>query len=482
MVLGISVLLLGVLLSGIFQYNMLGSMRNIGRGLSNGFPFAIQQLAREYDVFSIHLDYMQLALERQHADGDGTNMPSPLLQAATYNARLALDIMIARVRTLNEGAFPGFEQESSEKIRVLLRQVTALVEDMDRAFDQPVLTMPRDGSFAAIGSELYRTIGRLRIYLDRERRRNDEEAQENFNRMTALIIEIGLVAVLPSLVMIILLARQNQRLKEKKEQLQRMQQELESSLSRTTAILDSRNSLLANVSHEMRTPLNAIMGFSEIISRQFFGVIGNERYIAYARDIHDSSRSLLELVDDLLLLRSIEAGSHVVEMTDVRVAAIVERVHKSVAGLAAARSITLDVAQSEALSVQADERALRQILTNLVENAVKYSFEGGTVTLAVRREGKKVRFVILDEGPGIAADQIPGLFQPFQRGDNPMVRQAKGAGLGLAIVKALISAMGSSVHLAALEPRGLRVYFDLPEARRDYERGRAAGVAEASPA
>jgi len=482
MMLGITVLLLGTVISGIFQYNMLHAMRNIGRGLSNGFPFAIQQLSREYDVFSIHLDYLRLALEHQREDGLRTEIPLPLVDVARSKARLMLDIVIARVRTLNEGALPDFDKDAAEKIKAQLRQVAALVDKLDRDFDQPVREISSDGSIAVIGSELYTAIGRLRVYLDRERRRTDEAAHEEFDRMTAFIIEIGLVAILPSLAMIMLLARQNRHLAEKKELLQRMQQDLETSLRQTTAILESRNSLLANVSHEMRTPLNAIMGFSEIISRQFFGLIGNERYIAYARDIHDSSRSLLELVDDLLLLRGIEAGAHVVEMTEVNVAEIVDRVHKSVAGLAAARSIILDVVQSEVLTVRADGRALRQILINLVENAVKYSYEGGTVTLAVRREGKNVRFIILDEGPGIAEDQIPGLFQPFQRGDNPMVRQAKGAGLGLAIVKALISAMHSTVHFASMEPTGLRVYFDLPDVRADTEPRRADSVADASPA
>ena len=226
-----------------------------------------------------------------------------------------------------------------------------------------------------------------------------------------------------------------------------------------------KSQFLANVSHELRTPLNAIIGFSEILEQQMFGPIGNERYRGYAADILDSGRYLLSIVQDLLDLSAFEAGRFAAEPTErIDVKAVVESVLRLVADQAAQASIRLASELPERdVAIFGNQRLLRQILVNLVSNALKFTPPEGTVSIAVaEQEGGGVALSVRDDGAGMPPEVVELATRPFWRGNDPFLRNHAGTGLGLALVKSFAAAQGASLHIESAPGEGTRVVVAFP--------------------
>jgi len=208
----------------------------------------------------------------------------------------------------------------------------------------------------------------------------------------------------------------------------------------------AKSDFLANMSHELRTPLNAIIGYSEAIMARLFGPIA-ARYSEYARDINASGQHLLHVIGDLLDLAKIEAGhiEIVEEKLDLRALAdellhlMRERAER------ASLAVTLDVRAAETALI-GDDRAIRQILLNLVSNAIKFTTEGGSVsaTIADHASGG-LELVVADTGIGMAAQDIPKALEPFGQISGPMSRRHQGTGLGLPLVRSF-----ADLHQAAM--------------------------------
>jgi signal transduction histidine kinase len=229
----------------------------------------------------------------------------------------------------------------------------------------------------------------------------------------------------------------------------------DSRLSRKSAELDrarqtaesanmAKSQFLANVSHELRTPLNAIIGFSTMLHEQQFGPLGNQKYVEYAHDIHDSGRHLLDVINDILDLTKAEAGKLSVTYASLNITKIIDKALRIVAGQAHQRKIDIYTDIPDKLpKIIADPVRLVQILLNLLSNAIKFTNEGGKAVVRVRAESARqgVHYFTLtveDNGIGMSDAQIRKAFSTFNQADSGLNRKYDGAGLGLALTKRLV--------------------------------------------
>jgi two-component system, cell cycle sensor histidine kinase PleC len=224
----------------------------------------------------------------------------------------------------------------------------------------------------------------------------------------------------------------------------------------------AKSEFLANMSHELRTPLNAIIGFSEIMESGLFGPLGSDKYVGYARDIRSSGQYLLSMVDDILGMSEIEAGRVLIRKEHVEIANTMQRVLLGVADAAGRKGLTLSHDLGDTRHVHADEKALLQILTNLVQNAVKFTPDGGTVLLKARSAPDGMRFIIADNGIGIPPDALGRLGRPFAQVEDELTRCHGGSGLGLAIARALTEMHGGSLRIRSEQGQGTIVMVTLP--------------------
>lgn len=222
-----------------------------------------------------------------------------------------------------------------------------------------------------------------------------------------------------------------------------------------------RRDFVANVSHELRTPVAAIRGAAETLL--LGGAQKAETAFEFATMIDRHAERLHRLVEDLLELSRIEARELRIDPAPLELRAEAERARELLSLAAQARRTKVRVEVGE-LRVLADRAALEHVLTNLLENAIKYSPEASVVTVRAERRGETVRTLVEDDGPGIEARHLPRLFERFYRVDAGRSRQVGGTGLGLAIVKHLAEAMGGAVGVESTVGRGSRFWIDLPAA------------------
>ena len=225
----------------------------------------------------------------------------------------------------------------------------------------------------------------------------------------------------------------------------------------------SKSEFLANMSHELRTPLNAIIGFSEVMEQQFFGPVGNDKYVDYARDIHRSGQYLLDVISDILDMSKIEAGRVSLEYAEENIGDIVDDALRIVTPRAEEDNVQLVNKVPQSLTLTADKRALKQVLINLTTNAVKFTPEGGKVTISVGQIGGKIKITIADTGIGIPKDHIDKIGRPFEQVENQLTKTKGGSGLGLAISRSLIELHGGQMKIVSREGKGTTVTVMLPK-------------------
>jgi two-component system, cell cycle sensor histidine kinase PleC len=224
----------------------------------------------------------------------------------------------------------------------------------------------------------------------------------------------------------------------------------------------SKSEFLANMSHELRTPLNAIIGFSEVMVQQFFGAMGSDKYVDYARDIHKSGQYLLDVISDILDMSKIEAGRLQLEIKPSSIPAIIEESLRIVVPRAQEGKVDILLKVPKLLDLEADKRALKQVFINLLANAVKFTPEGGRVSLTAKRKDQMIVVVIADSGIGIPASDLEKLGRPFEQVENQFTKTKSGSGLGLAISKSLVELHGGSLTVDSEERKGTTVTVLLP--------------------
>jgi signal transduction histidine kinase len=236
-----------------------------------------------------------------------------------------------------------------------------------------------------------------------------------------------------------------------------------------------KSEFIANVSYELRTPLNTIIGFSEILKNEYFGKL-NERQKEYGEGILEASQSLLLLINDIIDLATIEAGYMALELETVDVQAMLVSVLSLTRERIRDHNLKLKFDCPPTIgTIYADQRRLRQAVFNLISNSIKFTPGGGTITVSARREDGAVLLSIADTGIGVPKEEQERVFEKFVRGQPPQIRQP-GAGLGLSLVKSFIELHGGRVVMHSTPNVGTEVICSIPTQAAEV-RAAAAGRA-----
>jgi signal transduction histidine kinase len=235
----------------------------------------------------------------------------------------------------------------------------------------------------------------------------------------------------------------------------------------------AKSEFLAMVSHELKTPLNAIIGFSDILSNQTLGPIGKPQYLEYAADIRDSGHYLLKIINDILDLSRIESGNLTLIEEEVDLVSVVQSAVRLIRPRAEVAGLIVETAFAGSLvCISADARAMKQILVNLLSNAVKFTPKGGQVSVTVAIEAGCPTITVVDTGIGIPAKDLSRVCEPFVQVDTSLARRFEGTGLGLTLTKRLVELHGGELILRSTVGRGTTIIIRLPEERRVDRRGR----------
>ena len=250
----------------------------------------------------------------------------------------------------------------------------------------------------------------------------------------------------------------------------------ENLVAKETAEASSRvkSQFLANMSHELRTPLNAIIGFSDLLQNQMFGPL-QKQYRDYATIINESGNHLLNLVSDILDIAKIEAGKFVLDFQNVDLTESVAYCVRLVKKRADEHNIKLvTLLPAQGLIFTADQRAFRQILLNLLGNAIKFSRPGDEVEVSARFTAERLAVTVRDHGIGMSESLLARIGRPFEQAINDPVHAREGTGLGLSLVHALVAQHGGVINIESREGAGTAVTFELPRSQA------AAGAANAA--
>jgi len=266
----------------------------------------------------------------------------------------------------------------------------------------------------------------------------------------------------------------NQRLEAQQRRLEAQAAELQRTRDEALQANRAKGEFLAYMSHELRSPMNAILGFSEMMRREVFGRISPPKYREYADDIHGSATHLLSLINDILDLSKAEAGKLAVNETAVDVRVTMEAARRLVAVRADSGHIGLRTEAPQSLPLlQADARMVKQMILNLLSNAIKVTPARGAITLrAGRGPDGGLWIAVADTGWGIAADEIPRILEPYGRTEASERAAAEGTGLGLTIVKTMMELHGGRLEIESTLGKGSVFTLRFPAHR--------SGLAEAA--
>jgi two-component system cell cycle sensor histidine kinase PleC len=293
----------------------------------------------------------------------------------------------------------------------------------------------KDGGFVSVGTDITAL------------KQNEAELLENERILTATVAD---------------LRRSRQQLEKQAQQLVELAENYAVEKDRAEDANRLKSEFLASVSHELRTPLNAIIGFSEMMLAGAFGPLGDEKYGEYCRDIRESGTFLLRIISDILDMARLEAGRLEIDREPLDLHGLIAEAVEAYRPEAERGGIRIVADIAPGLTLLADREAVRQILFNLVSNAVKFTTEGGAVHIgaASRRDG--VLLVIEDTGIGIPQLALAKLGRPFEQVQSPLTRNHKGSGLGLAISRSLVALHGGEMDIVSNEGVGTRVTLVFP--------------------
>jgi len=238
--------------------------------------------------------------------------------------------------------------------------------------------------------------------------------------------------------------------------------ELETQTQRAAEASDTLKKFLATFSHELRSPLNSIIGFSDLLTARL-GELSAQSTQEFVKNIHTSGKHLQQIINDILDLSKIEAGKLELHIASYPVSYFQESVQRVLAAAIAEREIHLEFAFStEFDEIVVDQIRFKQILINLISNAIKFSNKGGTVSVTSERVGNDIQFVVRDNGLGIKPEELPLLFKPFRQASSGREMNNQGIGLGLAITKKLVGLHGGTIWAESEWGKGTRVCFRIP--------------------
>ena len=251
-----------------------------------------------------------------------------------------------------------------------------------------------------------------------------------------------------------------------KRELERTSSELLEASRGAQKASEAKSQFLAAISHELRTPLNAVIGFADMLNAQALGPIGNERYLRYAQDIRDSGKHLLAMINDILELSRMDADQATLQEEEFAPADVIDEALRMVEPQAQAAGLTLSKVVTNMLpQLRADRRLVRQVLVNILANAVRFTPAGGAVSVHGFVEGAQLCLEVRDTGIGISAADIPKALERFSQVDGRLSRKHDGAGLGLPMAKQFMELHGGTLDLASTPGLGTQVRIAFPARR-----------------
>lgn len=224
--------------------------------------------------------------------------------------------------------------------------------------------------------------------------------------------------------------------------------------------MSARSLMMATMTHELRTPLNAIIGFSDMMSRESLGPLNNEKYLSYSKSINDAGNHLLALVNDLLSTAKAEAGEISLEPEPISSREVVDAAVRLVRGMAKDRGTSINVRESGWTFVNADPRAIKQVLLNLLSNALKFSDKDSTIEIGARRTGSRLAIYVTDQGRGMSSSELKLIGNPYKQAGDAKNKRL-GTGLGLSLSRQLIEQHGGALDIRSQLNVGTTVEFDL---------------------
>jgi two-component system cell cycle sensor histidine kinase PleC len=314
-----------------------------------------------------------------------------------------------RLMVLAAAARPVIERRIADSDRSGYSQTTE-VQLADERWLQINERRTRDGGMVSVGTDITLL------------KRNQERLRDSERRLMATIND---------------LSASRQILERQKAELSTANKNYLAEKERAEAANKAKSEFLANMSHELRTPLNAILGFSEILQNQMFGPLGSGRYDEYAKDIHDSGKHLLNVINDILDMSKIEAGHIKLYCESIDLVPLIEECLRFTSIPAASKNILVEQRICCGMSLTADRRAMKQILLNLLSNAVKFTDDGGRIAVRTREVSGGVVLTIADTGIGIPKAALGKIGQPFEQVQSQYAKSKGGSGLGLAISRSL---------------------------------------------
>jgi two-component system cell cycle sensor histidine kinase PleC len=297
----------------------------------------------------------------------------------------------------------------------------------------------KDGGYVSVGTDITNI------------KRHEEKLMESERRLMATVAD---------------LRHSQQKLERQAEEVADLAEKYAEEKTRAEEANQAKSKFLANMSHELRTPLNAVIGFSEIMESGMFGPLGSDKYREYCGDIHQSGQYLLDVINDILDMSKIEAGRIRLDAEPVDLEPFLNDAMRVVSARANDKRLKLTARIGRGISLTADHRLLKQIILNLLSNSVKFTPEGGRITIRARATaGGWVSVSIADTGIGIPEDALARLGRPFEQVESQLTKSHQGSGLGLAIAKSLTELHQGTMRIRSTPGRGTMVLLRLPISR-----------------
>jgi signal transduction histidine kinase len=409
-----------------------------------------------WNLFQVQAEFqrMQILL------GDAQLNPAP---DAQRTALRRYEVFVSRVQVGNADKVQG-QLKRYPNLHEAVQAMNDVVAEGDRALEGAGSQQEKVARLARALAEGQAAIQRMAVAAHHAIAENRDQTARGLTRIhNGLALLFGTVVTIV-VVFGVLAWVQLRRLEHSRADLMALSQRLAVEKERAERASRAKSAFLANMSHELRTPMNAIIGFAEVIAKQMMGPVQPARYGDYAHAILRSGQHLLSLINDLLDLAKIEAGRISLNRDVIDLRESLFEAARVLDNDAQNAGVAIAVAAPDGMGIHADRRALRQMLLNLVSNALRFTQAGGRIDVAAAVVGKELHIVVSDTGRGIAPETLDRLMEPFVQGAEAAVRGQQGTGLGLSITRKLVELHGGRFVVESKVGAGTRATLAFPAA------------------